>query len=512
MAVGIVEEISVKYDSAEAEHAARRFQRVHDEAMDAAVASSTRAATASQKLGDAQEKTGAKIFQLRMGLFQLGSALAVTGGRTGILINAFAEMGAMMLSGGVLGVGLGAISALLTAYNLIMKDTEVVTKDATKAFKAQAEEIERYRQQTEEIFERVDQGASARRYATPAQGRVGGVNEALERARGHLKAFEEERRQYDMAVYDIGRKLTDEEQRRLDYIHRSEREIEQRIRALTKELELAQSIAQEERDRVNDVFKREYGLRTPELGGRAVDEPDELRLEMPGMLKRGIDFDEQDRAEQERADQRFVFMRDLEQRIADGKLEIRQANEARLAQHEQGALDESAARYDMWAGRVQQSFNIVFDAVLNGLEAMVNGEEFAAEKMAADVLKGIGKQLIGMGIKDAFEGGSRIFRSYGADATGYELLAQGAAEIGAGAAMMAGGLAIQQNIPQPSGGGLSAGGAGYGAGGSTGFDSGPRAESRAGPVVIQVIGALTVEETSAQIARGIDEARAQGLV
>ena len=502
----ITEEVVVKYESAEAEAKARRFQKVHDEAMDSAVRFGDRATTSVQKLGDAHDKTASRVFQLRMGMYQLGSALAVTGGRTGILMNAFAEMGAMMLSGGVLGFGIGLITAGFTAYNLIAKDSVDITKANTKAFREQLDEIDKYRDETGA------RGRSARK------AQLGGgpfaeavlLSEDLGEKRDLLQGFFRERDTLNAKSLENAKGLTDAEKQRLDIVNKSVFALRDRIAVEEEELRTLRKAIQDE------PAVKGPQLRRPTLGGRDVTDDDPLRLKMPGLLERGMQFDEEARAEAEAGERRLIAVRDLEIRIATLKQEIREGNATRLGELEEKEIQASKQRYLELMNAGAQAFGTIVDSAMTAIQSQAAGNAEAWEMMAAQVIKSLGAQLFGMGTKWAFEGAGELIETQGTSPRGWELVGIGASAQVAGIAMMAGGAhwAGSMEYSSTAGGAGGGGGGDYGAGGSSGFgDAGYNAKGRQDerPYLIIVEGPTTMDERAVLIQRGLDAAHARGM-
>jgi len=148
-------------------------------------------------------------------------------------------------------------------------------------------------------------------------------------------------------------------------------------------------------------------------------------------------------------------------------------------------------------------------AILDGLDAMVAGQDVAWAQIAKNFLKSQGMMLIGQGAMDLYKGASRALGSYGLDATAYGLLALGATEVAAGGAMMAGSFLLPA--------GVSAGGGGGGGGGSSGgggnFPGGPGGGGGGGgpnQLTINVQGAVSAAEVAVAIDKATKKARRQG--
>ena len=193
------------------------------------------------------------------------------------------------------------------------------------------------------------------------------------------------------------------------------------------------------------------------------------------------------------------------------------AAEKRIRIAEKEAREQIRVSQQM-AGIIGGAVGGLASTVLEGFVQMAEGQEVAIDKMIKDFLRGQGMQLISQGITSAATGALRLLLSYGADASGWGLIAQGGAMIGLGIPMLAGSLAIQ-TTPQgagATGGGASAGGAdatggGPALGGSDiqSFDEYER-QNTATPTSIFVFGELTDQQTI-RLRREFDNASVRGV-
>ena len=149
------------------------------------------------------------------------------------------------------------------------------------------------------------------------------------------------------------------------------------------------------------------------------------------------------------------------------------------------------------AGRVQEAWNSAASSISDAMAGLVTDLITGGEVSTAAVMKGLGDQLVGMGVKDVFAGTARAISSYGADPSAWSLIAVGGAEIAAGVGMGAAGAAM-------GGGGGGGGGAGAGGGrptpGAASDDNGGRDR---GPTVINMYALNPTAETGRSIAKGL---------
>lgn len=94
------------------------------------------------------------------------------------------------------------------------------------------------------------------------------------------------------------------------------------------------------------------------------------------------------------------------------------------------------------ASLAQGSFSVLTGVAQGYFDALITGEEHAAEMAAASALRGIGEQLVGFGTQATFKGAGYLIESAGLDPRGYGMLGLGAAAIGAGMGMGAAGTAV----------------------------------------------------------------------
>jgi len=272
------------------------------------------------------------------------------------------------------------------------------------------------------------------------------------------------------------------------------------------------------------------------LGGGTED----LQLAMPGMLKRGEQFEEEAKKTAFRADlesQRQQLLTEILQTNEQRRSEITQEEEERRNSIRQFHADRAV---DIVAGSAQQMIGITFDMLEQRIEgdrkyeadlaaAQEAGdaeritrlqEEHDAQKsvfamIAKQFLKTMGAQLTAQGIMDISKGVSRGLSSYGFDPTAAGLVAWGAAEVGSGIAMQAGSLLIPGagSVGGVGGSGDIGGGAGgAGGSGSGGIGAKHSGDGGGGGITIIVTGAMTNDEVAVNIARGLASARERGLM
>lgn len=148
--------------------------------------------------------------------------------------------------------------------------------------------------------------------------------------------------------------------------------------------------------------------------------------------------------------------------VAAYQAEVKAKEEAdkEIAASDKKLNDELAKNTDEQMKLLENAYGAGLEAVLGGaansffgfLEATKEGQKNAAQAAAAAFLKSTGQQLVGLGIKNILEGGALTFAG---NPAGAAIAGIGAAEIAAGAAMGAGGIALAP----PSAGGGGAGGA-----------------------------------------------------
>lgn len=513
------EEIVIDIATEAANRALKEFRRTYDQAMDSAVESSAKATEASEELGGAHENLhhGARLLHKTM--FELGSVFGRTNTEAGHVLSTFAEIGVMASTGGLLGAGVAAGSAALVGMQAIWEKltessrlAEEQLKRNAESFRAQLDDIQKYREATATMGQEADLallsgavGPGGAKEITSA-GKIRQQRDQLAELNGEFDALAEKER-------TNAKGLTNEEQLRMEVVRQSASAASQRLMVLEKELQVAHALAAAERDRANELSPRGPQLRAPTFGGRDVVDGDQYRLKRPGMLTAGDKFDAEAQAEREAGERRGLVIRSLEERIAAGKLEIRQHNAERIGELEEKANEESLRRTMKWADAVAGVTEGLTNAALDALEARVAGEKVAWGQIAANTIKGLGRQIMGMGVKDLAEGVGRGLSSYGFDATAYSLIEHGGAELAIGGLMAATGAVMSGSIKAKSNAAASGGGgSGFGAGGSTGFDRGQQKKTDTRPVIIQINGAFTTHEQSVMVQQGLDAARRQGLL
>lgn len=194
---------------------------------------------------------------------------------------------------------------------------------------------------------------------------------------------------------------------------------------------------------------------------------------------------------------------------ADRELEIkRNSSEEQLALEKEAAAASEMIREKSF-GKIMSITSSFAQSAAQALVSTIEGDEIAFKKMIKNFLKAQGSMLVGQGTRDVFTGVSRGLGSYGWDATASALVALGGAEIGAGATMIGGSLAIatpgDSNASGGGGGGLGAGGSGVGGGGNA-------ASAPGGERVINIYGAMTTAAQIELIRRGEEEAGRAGML
>lgn len=135
---------------------------------------------------------------------------------------------------------------------------------------------------------------------------------------------------------------------------------------------------------------------------------------------------------------------------------------------EMDMLDRKMEHYNQVAAYSADAIGGMTSTLLGGLQALAQGQSVAFDKLIADFLTNMGIQMFATGVKDVALGVSRGFSSYGFDATAYGLVTSGGIAMGAGAAMLAGGLPLTFAAYQGGGGGGGSMGAGHVGGSSQG--------------------------------------------
>jgi hypothetical protein len=179
-------------------------------------------------------------------------------------------------------------------------------------------------------------------------------------------------------------------------------------------------------------------------------------------------------------------------------LELHEKERLRIV--EEAAAMEEALRQRS-ADIITNTMTGMANTLVSAAIAAAEGQSVQLDRLLKDFLKGQGQQLIAQGITHAFTGAARLALSYGADASGYQLLALGGLETGAGAAMIAGSLAIQAP-PRGASGGGSASAAGAGGSFSGGSDVAGLGETVNQTFQFNVVGDLS-EADVIRISRGI---------
>lgn len=151
-------------------------------------------------------------------------------------------------------------------------------------------------------------------------------------------------------------------------------------------------------------------------------------------LMQDLAWEEEERALQEKEDAHKQLQREL---LAAEKERIREALEA-----ERDATREREAMVRQTIGVIQGFGDVALRSTQALINGIVAGEEKAMERAVAMALLGFGQQLVGQGTRSFYEGAYRVVSSYGADGSGYALMALGAAGVTAGVGMGAAGTGL----------------------------------------------------------------------
>ena len=146
-----------------------------------------------------------------------------------------------------------------------------------------------------------------------------------------------------------------------------------------------------------------------------------------------------------REEERKQVEKDAEQtrliRLEEKRFSEQLAKEERQAKERE---EEKWANYR--ESQAQRSAGIAIGIAQTLANDIATGQENAAERALAAALTQYGGQLVGLGTKASYEGATRLVSSYGADPSGYGLLALGGAAIAAGVGMGAAGAAVNTSI------------------------------------------------------------------
>lgn|GEM_PF-4209958 len=146
------------------------------------------------------------------------------------------------------------------------------------------------------------------------------------------------------------------------------------------------------------------------------------------------------------------------------------------------------------ADMVRDAWTDAGAAISNTMAGVVTDMITGSDMSAKAIVKGLGDQLVGMGVRDVFEGTSRAIASYGADPAATGLIAVGAAEIAAGVGMGA----ASTGLPGVGGGGGWV--AARPGSGGTGWQDAPRSS---GPTVINMYSLNPTAETGRSISNSL---------
>lgn len=134
--------------------------------------------------------------------------------------------------------------------------------------------------------------------------------------------------------------------------------------------------------------------------------------------------------QQSTLDQRAEAGKDaIERRKAEFEEITRAAEESSRQRME--LLDKEEKKYGELRDAGEDAFMTIGRHAANALAAIAVGQKVVLK----DVIAGIGQELVAKGVMWGFEGTMRLIKSYGADPSGWEMVAQGAAATAAGFAM-----------------------------------------------------------------------------
>lgn len=142
-------------------------------------------------------------------------------------------------------------------------------------------------------------------------------------------------------------------------------------------------------------------------------------------------------AERARLEQvkQLEWAQNVKMRLFDAEVEANQAKYDKMKAQDEAYWSDLRA---VGEGAYGTLINVA-DQYFSGL---ASGATMSAEAVTSAILGGIGDQLVGLGVKQSFEGAGRVIGSFGVDTGGWGLLATGSAAIAAGVGMGAAAAAV----------------------------------------------------------------------
>src|SRR3990167_3981348 len=481
---------------------------------------------------------------LTLGLYQLGSTMAVTGGRAGMLVNAFAEIAALMTRGGALALGIGGITLAMSAGLKIWELYNAQSIEAAKNFETLTTKMIAAYAAATSVGRAADEMMMKLRFGEQAGlVRIGAGKAETEATIGSTQrelAALRSRRASVANTQIIGptegrgagfampnpEAVALEEQIKLkeELLDVSQRNLLTINAALASEEKMVGAIQKTANAKKAEDFST-WDIREGEKGAsglqKAID--DKYASEIQGladyinaysamMLNMRASEDaayEAWRAElTRRAEAQHKAEEEALKASIDKKVQLTQMMTTGLVMDSIGGYEqriEEDARYQDEISQAQREGNRERVALLKAERA---GRASLAKTIMQDFLLSQGKQLIAMGIGDVAKGTGMMLKGAAtkdpiAVAAGGKLAAWGFGEVAGGGVMVGGGLAMV--------GGGSAGGGSAGAGGAaTNERGGPEGSGDRG-VTIYVLGAMTNEDQAVLIERGLRDARMRGF-
>lgn len=295
--------------------------------------------------------------------------------------------------------------------------TEVFTEQEKEDFKMQNGIVETAKKRREELTEELKRQKAAL--------------EGLKSANQELGKLEAQK-----SAKDVAGKTRDQHAKDIEDSIRAEIEMREKFDRLE---------AKAEEQRAKDM---EEAVRA-EIETRDKIEEIEAKAEERAQRER-----EKAQREREKAEEKHLSrLHDLQgnslaERLAfdDIAAERQMANLDKLRDHEWKALkDRVEAQRDFYneiGGMATKSTELAIGLGQDYVNAKIEGAENAEAEVAAQFLKGIGNQLVGIGTKNLIEGAGMSIASGGLDPRGPALMGLGGLAIATGIAMGAGGTAI----------------------------------------------------------------------
>lgn len=452
-----------------------------------------------------------RVEKLATAVSGVGSALGGVGSRAGAAFGAVSNLAAAFMTGGPLILG---ITAATTAGAALYSHFEQAAKQAEELKKKSAEAAEELRKglvaAAEALSKELDDArerltlfgieGQERNVARVALRMGAGLveGETLREERARLQR-EERRALIESQGTSRAREAEREAAERslaatreaLDIVRQKIEANRVEVAQLEEKFELENELLrlEQRRERGRALRRRATRLRRPQ-DSLSFDVPDsqEFRLAQDATEVR---LELERRAAEERqalADASLKQMVDALKEESDRKKaalaeEVRQKKAAeaeklaavKAAEAEAEAFRNRKAQEsaDFFLDVTSQAFSLSLDV----LEAGLTGQTQGIAAMVATFVKGIGTQMVGIGIRQISEGAGYLISSGGTDPRGYGLVALGATVSAAGAAMAVTGTVAGAGIKNIQ---SSAGGGGGGAGVRASSSAGRRAGSQRG--------------------------------